>query len=50
MADGTLFGLYNPLGLYVGAGVGRATINQTQFDDFGDYFHHMMASRWVGMP
>ncbi|HEY6458416.1 MAG TPA: outer membrane beta-barrel protein [Steroidobacteraceae bacterium] len=40
MADGPLFGLYNPLGLYVGAGVGRATINQTQFDEFSDSFHH----------
>jgi hypothetical protein len=41
MADGTILGLYNPLGLYVGAGVGRATINQTQFDDHGDYFRHI---------
>jgi opacity protein-like surface antigen len=40
LADGPLFGLYNPLGLYVGAGVGRATINQTQFDEFSDSFHH----------
>jgi opacity protein-like surface antigen len=40
MADGPLFGLYNPLGLYVGAGVGRATINQTEFDQFSDSFHH----------
>jgi opacity protein-like surface antigen len=40
MADGPLFGLYNPLGLYVGAGVGRATINQTEFDEFSDSFHH----------
>src|ERR1700722_8027468 len=40
LADGPLFGLYNPLGLYVGAGVGRATINETQFDDFSDSFHH----------
>jgi opacity protein-like surface antigen len=40
MAEGPLFGLYNPLGVYVGAGVGRATINQTQFDQFSDSFHH----------
>ncbi len=40
MADGPLFGLYNPLGLYVGAGVGRATINQTEFDQFSDSFNH----------
>jgi opacity protein-like surface antigen len=40
MADGPLFGLYNPLGVYVGAGVGRATINQSQFDGFSDSFHH----------
>jgi hypothetical protein len=39
MAD--VLGLYNPLGLYVGAGVGRATVNQTQFDAYGDYFHHI---------
>jgi hypothetical protein len=41
MADGPLLGLYNPLGLYVGAGVGRATINQNQFDTRGDFFHHV---------
>ena len=41
MAQGDLLGLYNPLGLYVGAGVGHATINQTQFDSFGNYFHHV---------
>jgi len=41
MADGDLLGLYNPLGLYAGAGVGRATINQTQFDTFADVFHHI---------
>ena len=41
MAAGDLLGLYNPLGLYLGAGVGRATINQTQFDSFGDVFHHV---------
>src|ERR1700733_3229692 len=40
MADQSPFQLYNPLGVYVGAGVGRATINQTQFDDFSDSFHH----------
>src|ERR1700722_6493970 len=40
LADGPLFGLYNPLGLYVGAGVGRATINEPQFDGFSDSFHH----------
>ncbi|MEJ0006464.1 MAG: hypothetical protein WDM77_08900 [Steroidobacteraceae bacterium] len=41
MADGTLLGLYNPLGLYVGAGAGRATINQIQFDDHGADFRHI---------
>lgn len=41
MAAGDPLGLYNPLGLYVGAGVGRATINQTQFDSYGDVFHHV---------
>jgi opacity protein-like surface antigen len=40
MAD-DLLGLYNPLGVYLGGGVGRATINQTQFDTYGDYFHHI---------
>jgi opacity protein-like surface antigen len=40
LADGPLFGLYNPLGLYVGAGVGRGTINETQFDEFSNSFHH----------
>lgn len=39
-ADGLLSGLYNPLGVYVGAGIGRATINQTEFDEFSDSFHH----------
>src|ERR1700733_6074016 len=41
MADGDLLGLYNPLGFYVGGGVGRATMNQTQFDTFGDVFRHV---------
>ena len=41
MAAGDLLGLYNPLGLYIGAGVGRATINQTQFDGFGDVFRRV---------
>ena len=41
VADGPLFGLYNPLGLYIGAGVGRSTVNQTQFDEYGGYFHHI---------
>lgn len=41
MAAGDVLGLFNPLGLYVGAGVGRATINQTQFDAYGDVFHHV---------
>ena len=41
LAAGDLLGLYNPLGFYVGAGAGRATMNQTQFDSFGDYFHHV---------
>ena len=30
VADATLFGLYNPLGLYIDAEIGRSTINQTQ--------------------
>jgi OmpA-like transmembrane domain len=41
MADGSILGLYNPLGFYVGAGLGRSTINETQFDDYGNYFHHI---------
>jgi hypothetical protein len=41
MADGSILGLYNPLGFYAGAGLGRSTINETQFDDYGDYFHHI---------
>ena len=41
MADGGVLGLYNPLGLYVGAGLGRSTVNQTQFDNNGDYFRHI---------
>jgi opacity protein-like surface antigen len=41
IADGGLLGLYNPLGLYVGAGVGRSTLNETQFDDFSHDFHHV---------
>jgi hypothetical protein len=40
-ADGSALGIYNPLGMYVGAGIGRATINQTQFDSLGDYFRHV---------
>lgn len=41
MADGPLPGFFNPLGLYVGAGVGRATINQTQFDDYARVYRHL---------
>jgi opacity protein-like surface antigen len=40
LADGPLSGLYNPLGVYVGAGLGRATINQTEFDEFSNSFRH----------
>lgn len=40
-ADGTLLGLYNPLGVYVGGGVGRSSINQTEFDQFASDFHHI---------
>jgi len=41
LADGTLLGLYNPLGVYAGAGLGRSSINQTDFDQFGSVFHHI---------
>jgi len=41
MADGPLFGLYNPLGLYVGAGVGTAITDQTQFDPIDLSFHRV---------
>jgi hypothetical protein len=41
MADGSVLGLYNPLGLYLGAGVGRSSINQTDFDQFGSSFDHI---------
>lgn len=40
-ADGTVLGLYNPLGFYVGGGVGRSSINQTDFDEFTGQFHHI---------
>jgi outer membrane protein with beta-barrel domain len=40
-ADGTVLGLYNPLGFYVGGGVGRSSINQTDFDEFVGDFHHV---------
>ncbi|HEV2703578.1 MAG TPA: outer membrane beta-barrel protein [Steroidobacteraceae bacterium] len=40
-ADGTILGLYNPLGFYVGGGVGRSSINQTDFDQFASDFHHV---------
>lgn len=39
LADSGPFDIYNPLGVYVGAGVGRATLNAAQFDQF-DYFDH----------
>ncbi|HTV76788.1 MAG TPA: hypothetical protein VMF03_00915 [Steroidobacteraceae bacterium] len=32
--------LYNPLGVYVGAGIGRATLNDAQFDASGTFFDH----------
>ncbi len=48
MADGPLFGLYNPLGLYVGAGVGSATTDHTQFDpaDLSFYRVHGRPLGW----
>jgi hypothetical protein len=41
MADGSILGLYNPLGVYVGAGLGRASINQIDFDQFASDFQHV---------
>ena len=41
MADGTIFGLYNPLGLYIGGGIGRSSLNQIQFDQFVDDIQHI---------
>ncbi len=38
---GDLLGLYNPLGLYAGAAVGQSYLDQTQFDDSGNVFHHI---------
>ena len=35
MADGGVFGIANPLGFYIGGGVGRATIDQFQYDQIG---------------
>src|SRR5580658_10199799 len=43
MADGTIFGLYNPLGVYVGGGIGRSSLNQIQFDQFVDDIQHIDA-------
>jgi hypothetical protein len=40
MADSGSFNIYNPLGVYVGAGLGSATLNDAQFDQYGDFFHH----------
>jgi hypothetical protein len=39
LADGGPLELYNPLGVYVGAGLGRATLNDAGFDSF-DYYDH----------
>lgn len=39
MAGGGSFDIYDPLGVYVGAGLGRATLNDAQFDRF-DYYDH----------
>jgi hypothetical protein len=39
LADDGLFGLSNPLGLYIGAGAGQSNIGYTHFDDIGDSFH-----------
>jgi opacity protein-like surface antigen len=41
LADGTIFGLYNPLGVYVGAGIGRSSLNQIQFDQYVDDIQHI---------
>ena len=40
-AAGPLLGLYNPLGVYVAAGVGRASLNQTEYDPYAALFHHI---------
>jgi hypothetical protein len=39
MADDGPLSLYNPLGVYVGAGLGSATLNDAQVDQF-NYFNH----------
>jgi hypothetical protein len=41
MADGSVLGLFNPLGVYVGAGLGRSSLNQTDLDEFDADFHHI---------
>ena len=35
LADGGVFGIPNPLGFYIGGGVGRSTIDQIQYDQIG---------------
>jgi opacity protein-like surface antigen len=41
LADGPLFGFYNPLGLYIGAGAGTAITDQTQYDPIDQSFHRL---------
>jgi OmpA-like transmembrane domain len=38
MADGGPFDIYNPLGVYVGAGLGRSTLSESEFNQFGGYY------------
>ncbi len=39
MADDGPFQLFNPLGVYAGAGVGRSDVGELQIDPFGDSYH-----------
>jgi hypothetical protein len=40
MANDGAFDIYNTLGVYAGAGLGRSTLNDAQFDQYGYFFHH----------
>lgn len=41
MADSGPLGLFNPLGVYIGGGIGRTTLDQLQFDPFDANFHRI---------
>jgi hypothetical protein len=41
LADDGPFQFFNPLGVYVGVGLGRSTLSESQFNQFDDYYNDL---------